>query len=493
MQTFYTHAYVDRGRVKVRGWKNGRRWEETTNYRPSLFVRSDDPNAAYKSLKGHPLEKKTFESIFMAKEFVERYDEVSNFDVFGSTGWAYNYLYENFKDISYDASQISVVNFDIEVGADEFPDPWKANWPITAITLEKNKKIVSLGLLPYSNPDPNVTYVLCKSEEDLLEKFVTIWLNFDPDVITGWNIDFFDVPYVINRLRKLIGDDMALLLSPWKKIKEKTVFHHGKNRIEYELVGITSLDYMPLYKKFSFSNEESYSLDNIAFVTIGEKKLDYSEYESLNDLYKNDFKKYMDYNIRDVMLVSRMNDKLGFIEQVFAIAYDSLVNFSDTFTSVKIWEIIMNNYLMDQKIVPPKKGHSRKEKQIAGGHVKQPINGRHEWVISFDLNSLYPHLIMQYNISPETFVDVLDELPSNEDSPDRIMNGFMTPERQEQLKEAGLTLTAGGALYSKEKRGFVPILMQNMYDDRVTYKSKMIEEKKNLEAIEAEMKKRGLK
>jgi DNA polymerase elongation subunit (family B) len=160
---------------------------------------------------------------------------------------------------------------------------------------------------------------------------------------------------------------------------------------------------------------------------------------------------------------------------------------------VKIWEIIMNNYLMDQKIVPPKKGHSRKEKQIAGGHVKQPINGRHEWVISFDLNSLYPHLIMQYNISPETFVDVLDELPSNEDSPDRIMNGFMTPERQEQLKEAGLTLTAGGALYSKEKRGFVPILMQNMYDDRVTYKSKMIEEKKNLEAIEAEMKKRGLK
>jgi DNA polymerase elongation subunit (family B) len=494
MLKFYTNVAHWGGRVRVRGWNNGRRFQESIPYKPYLFTRSRnlESTTSYRTLRGQPVEKVDFDSIYDAKEFVERYDEVHNFEVYGSTNWPYVYLYDEYRDVPYDPKQISVVNVDIEVGADEFPDPWKADWPITAITIEKNKKVYSLGLMPYEPSLPNVTYILCKNENDLLDKFIQIWLNFDPDVVTGWNIDYFDIPYIVNRVKKLLGDDSVLLLSPWKKIKESTVFYHGSNKTLYELVGITSLDYLPLYKKFSFSNEESYRLDNIAFVVIGEKKLDYSEYESLNDLYKNDFKKYMDYNIHDVMLVSRINDKLGFIEQVFAIAYDSLVNFADTFTSVKIWEIIMHNYLLGQGIVSPPKKHSMKEKQIAGGYVKEPITGRHEWVASFDLNSLYPHLIMQYNISPETFVDVLDELPSDETSPDRIINGFMNDERQAQLREANLALTAGGALYSREKQGFVPVLMEQMYNDRSKFKSMMIEEKQNLEAIEAEMKKRGI-
>jgi DNA polymerase elongation subunit (family B) len=435
-----------------------------------------------------------FDSISDAREFIKKYNDVGNFNIYGSTLWPYVFIFDRYQHCQYDPKEISVGNFDIEVYAPEFPDPYKANWPVSAITIEKNGKIYALGMKPFQNNDPDVTYILCLTEEELLAAFIELWVKLDFDVVTGWNIDFFDIPYLVNRIRKILGDDYALFLSPWKKIEERSVKQqYGGEKLTYDLVGITSLDYLPLYKKFSFGNEESYTLNNIASVVVGEKKLDYSEYESLADLYERNFQLYLEYNIRDVKLVTKIDQKLGFIQQVFAIAYDSCVNFADTFTSVKIWEIIMHNYLLGKNIVSPQKTKSEKEKQIAGGFVKEPIPGRYIWPVSFDLDSLYPHLIMQYNISPETLVDTLDELPSNESSPVRLLEGFMTPERTAQLKAANLSLTAGGALYSNEKQGFVPYLMERMYEDRKTYKTKMLAAKDDLVAIEAEMKKRGLK
>lgn len=495
MAIYYTNVAVDRGKIKIRGWRNGRRFQDTVNYRPYLFLPSKKPDSTskYRTLDDKVVEKIDFESISEARNFVKKYNDIGNFNIFGSTMWQYVYLYDKFKNCQYDPTEISVVNFDIEVYAPEFPDPYKAKWPINAITLERNGKIISLGTKPFDNKDPDVTYILCSSEEEILDKFLEYWAKFDPDVITGWNIDFFDIPYLVNRLRILFNNGAELLLSPWKKIEERMVKQqYGNEKLTYDLIGITSLDYMPLYKKFSFGNEESYSLNNIAFVTIGEKKLDYSEYESLADLYEKNFQLFLEYNIRDVRLVSKMDRKLGFIQQVFAIAYDSLVNFADTFTSVKIWEIIMHNHLMDNNIVSPQKTRSEKEKQIAGGFVKEPEPGMYHWPVSLDLDSLYPHLIMGYNISPETFYDVVDDLPSNEESPVRILEGYITPEKTQKLVEANLSLTAGGALYKRDKQGFVPYLMETMYEDRKKYKNMMIEEKKNLELIELEMKKRGM-
>lgn len=497
MNKFYTYFGYDKGKVRVRGYNNGRRFDELISYGPTLFVNSKNKETEYKALNGRSVEPIKFDSIGEARDFSKQYEDVVNFDVYGSTQWPYSYIAEAYPDIQYEVDLISVVNFDIEVGADEFPDPMKANWPITAITMEKGGKIVSLGCLPYNVHDDDVTYILCSDEEELLEKFLYYWANFDPDVITGWNIDGFDVPYIINRIRKVLGEESANRLSPRRRIEERLVKgKFGKETTVYELVGITALDYMALYKKFSFSNEESYSLDNIAFVTIGEKKMDYSEVATLNELYKTNFQKYMDYNIRDVRLVKKIDEKLGFIAQVFAIAYDAMVNFADTFTSVKIWEIIMYNYLMKQHIVPPKKTKTQKEKQIVGGHVKEVVPGQYKWVCSFDLNSLYPHLIMQYNISPETLAGVWDVLVVEgnvERSVDMILDGLITTEKTEKFKKQNVTMTAGGAFYTKEKRGFVPILMENMYNDRTVYKKKMLEEKKILVEIEAEMKKRGMK
>lgn len=496
MAIYYTNVSRSQGKIKIRGWRNGKRFQETANYQPYLFVPSKKPNSdsPYRTLEDKIVDRVDFESISEARKFAERYKDIGNFDIFGSQRWEYMYIYDNFKGVQYDPKEIRVLNYDIEVYAPEFPDPYKAKWPVNAITMEMNGgKIVSLGTKDFKNTDPNVRYIKCASEEELLEKFVEIWVKYDPDVITGWNIDGFDNPYVINRLRNVFNDGTELLLSPWRKIDERMVQQqYGNEKLVYEFVGITSLDYMPLYKKFSFGNEESYSLNNIAFVTIGEKKLDYSEYESLADLYEKDFQLFLEYNIRDVRLVSKIDKKLGFIQQVFAIAYETLVNYADTFTTVKIWEVIVHNHLMDNNIVIPQKNRSEKEKQIAGGFVKEPKPGMYHWPVSLDLDSLYPHLIMQYNISPETFFDTVDDLPSNEESPVRILNGYMTPEKTQKLVDANLSLTAGGALYNRDKQGFAPYLMETMYEDRKRYKNMMIEEKKNLEAIEAELKKRGL-
>jgi DNA polymerase elongation subunit (family B) len=225
-----------------------------------------------------------------------------------------------------------------------------------------------------------------------------------------------------------------------------------------------------LYRKFSFGNEESYKLDYIAQIQLGEKKVDYSEYGDLLGLYKNNFQKFIEYNIQDCVLVDRLDEKLKFIEQVMALAYDAKVNYADTMTTVRPWDVIIHNYLLDRRIVIPQFKNSKEQFELVGGHVKEPKLGLSKWVVSFDLNSLYPHLIMQYNISPETFVT---RLP-NFNSIDELLTGDMTHNCEHAI-------AANGCIYRKDKQGFLPALMEKMYDDRVEYKKKMIEAKKRYE------------
>ena len=179
------------------------------------------------------------------------------------------------------------------------------------------------------------------------------------------------------------------------------LFRSGKDVTTYAPAGVAVLDYMRLYKKYSFKNQESYALDFISEQELGIKKLDYSEHGTLHNLFVNDFQKYIDYNIRDVELIDRLEEKLKFIEQVIALAYTAKVNYTDTFTTVRPWDIIIHNYLMDRTIVIPQIKRKSNYESLAGGYVKEPKPGMKKWVVSFDLNSLYPHLIMQYSISPE--------------------------------------------------------------------------------------------
>ena len=194
-------------------------------------------------------------------------------------------------------------------------------------------------------------------------------------------------------------------LSPWNNVRTREIKLHGRDQLTCEMAGITVIDYLDLYKKFTYTNQESYRLDHIAFVELGERKLDHSEFDTFKDFYTGNWQKFIEYNIRDVELVDRMEDKMKLIELALTMAFDAKVNFTDVFFQVRTWDAIIYNYLKKKNIVIPPKERSEKDSQYAGAYVKEPIPGKYDWVVSFDLNSLYPHLIMQYNISPETLQD----------------------------------------------------------------------------------------
>ena len=287
----------------------------------------------------------------------------------------------------------------------------------------------------------------------------------------------FDIPYIVNRIRRILGDVMAKKLSPWELLEERTIKLANYEYQAFVPVGISTLDYLQLYKKFSFTMQESYKLDHICHIELGERKMDYSEFDSLFDLYVKDYQKFIEYNIKDVDLVGKLDEKLKFIEQVFAIAYDGKVNYQDAFTSVRMWDIIIHNYLLSQKIVIPQMKVANKERQIIGAYVKDPQVGMHKWVVSFDLNSLYPHLMMQYNISPETYVGRIPNI-DGDDGVTKILNGYLNePSIRSELTSQNLSVAASGCLFDRDYQGFLPKLMQKMYDDRVVYKKRMLEYK----------------
>ena len=478
---FYTNVARHFDNILVRGYENGQRISKKIPYKPYLFVPSKTKQSEYRTLDGKIVDKIEFGSMSECNQFVKRYKDVGGFEIYGHTNFQYPFINDEYPDdIVFDKSIVSVVTIDIEVDSTGgFPNIELADRYITAITLRKDDEIVVMGLKPYTVNDSRVTYFHCTSEEHLLFKFIETWRRFNPDIVTGWNVEFFDIPYMVNRIKRVLGEDQAQKLSPWNILEDRRLFVQGREYTIYSPVGVTVLDYLQLYKKFSYKMQESYRLDYIAHVELGEKKLDYSEYSSLAQLYTHDFQKYIDYNIKDVDLVYALDNKMKFIEQVMAIAYSGKVNYPDTFTTVRMWDIIIHNYLLKQNIVVPQNKFAEKEEQITGAYVKDPLVGMHNWVASFDVNSLYPMLIIQYNISPETLSGKVNKTFTIEDALSGYYDNIIN-----NLKENNLTVTANGALFDRDRQGFLPKLMSALYDERVLYKNKMIEAKKTLESIE---------
>ena len=293
-----------------------------------------------------------------------------------------------------------------------------------------------------------------------------------PDVVTGWNIQLFDIPYICKRLNRVLGEKLMKRFSNWGLVTEGEIYVQGRKQITFDVGGLTQLDYLDLYKKFTYKAQESYRLDYIAEVELGQKKLDHSEFDTFKDFYTHGWQKFIEYNIVDVELVDRLEDKMKLIELALTMAYDAKVNYADVFYQVRMWDNIIYNYLKKRNIVIPPKIKSDKNEKYAGAYVKEPIPGKYDWVVSFDLNSLYPHLIMQYNISPETLLE--ERHPTA--TVDRILNEEINFEMYKDN-----AVCANGAMYRKDVRGFLPELMEKMYGDRVIFKKKMIQAKKDYE------------
>ena len=473
---FYTNVQLIGNQVLVREVDNGVRKEYRDEFFPTLFVKSKK-KTKFKTLNGDPVEPIKPGTVRDCREFYKKYEGVDGFSVYGNDRYIYQYISEKYPqdEIKFDISQIKLVTLDIEVSSEQgFPDVESCQEEILAITIQDytTKEITTWGVKPFNNKQKNVTYHYCPSEYQLLSSFIEYWMVDVPDVVTGWNIQFYDIPYICKRLNRVLGEKLMKRFSNWGLVSQGEVFKNGRKHTIFDIGGLTQLDYLDLYRKFTYKAQESYRLDYIAEVELGQKKLDHSEFDTFKDFYTKGWQKFIEYNIVDVELVDRLEDKMKLIELALTMAYDAKVNYNDVFYQVRMWDNIIYNYLKKTNVVIPPKVDANKDEKYAGAYVKEPIPGKYDWVVSFDLNSLYPHLIMQYNISPETLLD--------ERHPTATVDRILEEEINFELFKDN-AVCANGAMYRKDVRGFLPELMEKMYGDRVIFKKKMLAAKQQYE------------
>ena len=483
---FYTNVSRYGNMILLRGYDHSKRISEKIKYEPRLYVSTNRPTK-WHALDGTPVGEVNFDSMRSANEWYQKNKHTAGLHIYGNTRYISAFVNDYFPgQIEFDRNKVNVTTIDIEVASDDgFPEPDKADNQITAITIKNNIDntyyVWGLGTYDVNKSimkTNRVVYKSYESEADLLVNFITHWSSAShcPDVVTGWNTRFFDIPYLVNRIHKLLGEAYVKRLSPWQMIERRDITTMGRTQTAFELKGISNLDYLDLFKKFAYSYgpQESYKLDHIANVVLGEKKLSYEEYGSLHSLYKHDFQKFIDYNIKDVELVDRIEDKLGLITLCLTMAYQGGVNYNDTFGTTAIWDTIIYRKLHENNIVIPF-GEDKTKTAYPGGFVKEPQVGIHNNMVSFDLNSLYPSIIMQYNMSPET-----------------IMNGQVTKVDIEDMLATGAgpkapegqSIAANGQHFNTKRVGIIPLIIDEMYNERVGIKQQMIQAQQEKEKVD---------
>jgi len=461
---FYTNVSPYGDELLVRYFDNGKRCEDRVPYVPRLFVPTKG-KGRFKSLTGVGLDSVSYKSIKEARQTIKRYEEHPNF-LHGTDRFQYQYMADYWPgNVEYDKDKLRIYTIDIEVESEHgFPNVADCAEKMICITVKDQvkKQILVWGMADYTVKQDNVHYVKCNDERDLLKQFLKFWSAYSPDVLTGWNSKYFDIPYLVKRIGKILGDSSMKRMSPWNIIQEDQTYELGKTQTYYRLLGVAQLDYLQLYRKFTIKNQESYRLDHIGKVELGEQKDD-NPFDTFKEWYQQDIQSFIDYNIQDVELVDKLEDRLQLIELALTMAYNAKANYEDVFSQVRMWDTIIFNELLKDNIIVPMRDMNPTSPELVGAYVKDPKVGFHDWVVSFDLNSLYPHLIMQYNISPETIlpdkknVDITDLLDKQVDTSD------------------GNCMAANGTMYRTGKQGFLPRIIQKEYNDRTIYKKKMLE------------------
>ena len=324
---FYTNVQLIGNQFLVRGVDGGERYEHRDEFFPTLFVKSKR-ESKYKTLSGESVETINPGTVRECRDFYKKYEDVENFEIYGHDRYIYQYISEKYPEdeIKFDISKIKLVTLDIEVASEQgFPDVESCEEEILAISIQDytTKQITTWGVKPFQTDRKDVTYHHCPTEHDLLNHFINYWMQDVPDVITGWNIQLYDIPYICKRLRRVLGEKLMKRMSPWGLCSEGEIHLMGRRHTTFDVGGVTQLDYLDLYKKFTYKAQESYRLDYIAEVELGQKKLDHSEFDTFKDFYTQGWQKFIEYNIVDVELVDRLEDKMKLIELALTMAYDA--------------------------------------------------------------------------------------------------------------------------------------------------------------------------
>lgn len=476
------HRYVDdSGKAKT---------EVIKEFPISLFVKKK-PNSQAKtvSLMGDPLMSVDFDSIGDAREFLKEYQDTQ--DIFGQTQFLYQFIaYRYSETISFDFSKIKILVIDIETAYDStgFPTPDKANQPILAIgckVLGEKTPFIVFGT-KNNTVDNYYSYVECNDEEHLLRSFQTYWREVSPNIVTGWNVEGFDIPYIINRCNRVMGEDFTKKFSPFHSSIEKciTPYEIKIQKIKsFDIVGICIIDYLILYKKYSTSTLESYRLDVVARHELGIGKVDYSEYDGLMGLYEKNFELFCYYNYMDVKIIEDLENKLNFLFLLATVTYLGKSNYQDSMGVVRWWDVYIYNELLKKNIQIPPSKKAKDDTTIVGAYVKDPIPKLYSWIVTLDLTSLYPSIIMSFNLSPEkAYKTAIYEL-------DKIDDLIDMKEDLSWIKDANVAMLANGATFKRDSQGILPELVSGMFSSRKAFKKHMLKATGELE----EMKKSGLK
>ena len=393
-------------------------------------------------------------------------------------------LVDNYTDSDEVSFGHKVMIFDIEVEiTDGFPNIKRAQNTITSIAfndplLDKYFCYVldSTNKLKENNGDDII--VSFKDEYDLLNAFFKKYMEIQPTILTGWNVEFFDVPYLYNRASQVVGQNVANLLSPISQV------HWSDFHKRYKIAGVNILDYLALYKRYTFSERPSYRLDDICEYEIGEKKVAYEG--TLNDLYKNELEKFVQYNLQDVKLVKKLDDKLDFIGIARGLAHLGHIPYEDVFMSSRYLEGAILVYLRKNSIVAPnklKKDENIKYEKFTGAYVQEPQSGKHDWVYDLDITSMYPSCIMSLNISPETKLGKIEGWNPEEFlkkdnrktysfvSNGNLINRYTETELKNMLENEQIGIATNGVMYRTDKDGLLPALLRKWFDERVEYRN----------------------
>jgi len=478
----YTHTTTIGQNVLVRARSaDGRAHFIKTDYQPTYYLPTNEYTGEA-SLDGTPLMPHVQDSIRDGRDFLSEHP-----NAFGNIQCEYMLLSDVYGaiDIVPEMERLLMWNVDIEVESEQSfappEDPYNAVTAITVMWRHRGQRgTITYGLQPYVAAE-GVEYVQCANEKALLKQFVQDWREDYPDILTGWNVQFFDIPYLVGRITRVLSESAAKSLSPYRQLTERKSMFYGREQTAVEIRGIATLDYLELYRKFTFTQQESYRLDHIAHVELGKRKISYTEYSSLSALYAENYQKYMDYNIQDVQLVESLDDKMKLLELVCALAYSAKANYNDTFRQVRLWDVMIYHHLRAQHQQIPPRTSADKDAQYVGAYVKPPQVGQHAWVCSFDVASMYPHIIRQWNLSPETLVAhrvstlTVDALLDRIDVKDYLWDGDHVPE--------GYALAANGVLTQRDKEGFLPAMLKTLYAERIRFKNLETEAKKRREVL----------
>ncbi len=399
-------------------------------------------------------------------------------------------LVDNYTESDEPSTNHTTMIFDIEVEVTiGFPNVDKAENRITAIgfndartdeyfcyVLDTDNKLNLDG--DRTTIDGNEIVVSFSDEYDLLNAFFKKYMEIKPTILTGWNVEFFDVPYLYNRASNVVGKNIANLLSPIMKVN----WSDFSNR--YKIAGVSILDYLALYKRFTFSEKSSYRLDAIGEYEVGEKKVAYEG--TLNDLYEKDLDKFIQYNLQDVKLVKKLDDKLDFIEIARGLAHLGHCPYEDVFMSSRYLEGAILVYLKKKNIVapnkPPRPSKFNNNNTFVGAYVQDPQRGKHNWVFDLDITSMYPSCIMSLNISPETKIGKLEGWSPQEflkknhkktysvTNDKQVLGRFTESELKDYLSDKSIGVATNGVMYRTDKDGLLPALLRKWFDERVEYR-----------------------